>query len=425
VPGCTLPHIWRRPLGCGALATLLLLSTFAPAASFFSNPARLANFSPTLWDTAPIGIVWSDDFNRASLGTNWTILGSAAATIVANEIQLSETNTAYSRQVYYQPWLTCSDHWTLRWTQRFSALDSSSLGVGVGLKNFQAAGGDDVGYNALLSGAGSSLGKMQIEKYTGTSQTNLSSGTAMTLSARDILDCSLTRSLWTLTATASNRANSQVSTSVFSFTLADAFATPPISRICLYPLRGTLFLDNISFALDRRQPAHFIVIGGSTSEGYRASTPSKGYVSLLQTNYLEAVCNDSGSWNTVTNSVSVLPEILAHRPAVAIVMIAGNDLAFHYPASQWQSGYSNLVFQLQASGARVKHCFPTPRNNVNLLPLKNWISTNFPAKDVIDTWTPFLTGTSSLKPAYDGGDGVHPNDAGHFLLSSIIRTNLP
>jgi hypothetical protein len=106
-------------------------------------------------------------------------------------------------------------------------------------------------------------------------------------------------------------------------------------------------------------------------------------------------------------------------------MIAGNDLAFHYPASQWQSGYSNLVFQLQASGARVKHCFPTPRNNVNLLPLKNWISTNFPAKDVIDTWTPFLTGTSSLKPAYDGGDGVHPNDAGHFLLSSIIRTNLP
>ena len=27
--------------------------------------------------------------------------------------------------------------------------------------------------------------------------------------------------------------------------------------------------------------------------------------------------------------------------------------------------------------------------------------------------------------AYDSGDGVHPNDAGHLLIGQIIRTNLP
>jgi lysophospholipase L1-like esterase len=62
---------------------------------------------------------------------------------------------------------------------------------------------------------------------------------------------------------------------------------------------------------------------------------------------------------------------------------------------------------------------------VNLLPLKDWITANYPASDVIDTWTPLLTGTNTLNPAYDSGDGVHPNDAGHLLIGTIISTNLP
>jgi len=30
-----------------------------------------------------------------------------------------------------------------------------------------------------------------------------------------------------------------------------------------------------------------------------------------------------------------------------------------------------------------------------------------------------------LKAAYDSGDGVHPNDAGHLLIGQIILSNLP
>jgi hypothetical protein len=100
-------------------------------------------------------------------------------------------------------------------------------------------------------------------------------------------------------------------------------------------------------------------------------------------------------------------------------------LYYGYPTAQWQNGYSNLVFQLKAAGARVKHCLPTPRNSVNLMPLKNFIQANYPAADVIDCWTPLLINTSSLNPIYDSGDGVHFNDAGHLVIGSIIRTNLP
>jgi lysophospholipase L1-like esterase len=404
--------------------SFLLAVTASSGASFFSNPGQVAGLSSVYWGTSPIGAVWSDDFNRATLGSNWVVLGTTNAMITNNEMQLAETGSNSTRQVYYQPWLTCSDHWTLRWTQRFGALTSSSFGVGVGLKNFQAAGGNDTGYNAILTGAGASLGRIQIQRYNGSTQLILSSGNAMALATNNQLDCSLTRVGWTLTATASNRANAQVSTATFTFNLVSAF-TPSISRICLYSLGGTVLLDDISFSLDRRKRSRFIVVGGSGSEGYNASSYDKTYVAVLQSNFVEAVCNDSASYNTITNSVSVLPEILAHQPGMAILMIGGKDLQFGYPTAQWQNGYSNLVAQLRANGAQVRHALNTPRSVVNLLPIRDFILTNYPASEVIDTWTPFVTNSWKLKPVYDSGDGIHPNDAGHLLLGQIIRTNLP
>jgi lysophospholipase L1-like esterase len=378
------------------------------------------------WETSEIGVVWSDDFNRSALGSNWVVLGSANVNILNNELQFAQFNTDYSRQVYYQPWLISSDEWTIRWTQRFGALDSVSYGVGVGIKNFQAAGGNDRGYNGLLLGTGPGLGQMQISRFDGAAQQPAAvAANAISIAAGDTIDCSLTRSGWTMTATASNRANAQVSTSTLVYSESSNLIAPTISRVCFYPLGGTVYLDNISFKINHRKPARFIVIGASASDGYNASIAARRYVSVVQSNFFEAVCNDSSSYNTTTNAIATLPEILAHRPATAILMIGGNDLAFGYPASQWQTQYSNLVAQLQAKGVAVKHTFQTPRNGVDLTPLRNWIIAHYPAADIIDTWTPFVTNAFSLKPIYDSGDGVHPNDAGHLLLGQIIRTNLP
>jgi lysophospholipase L1-like esterase len=377
------------------------------------------------WETSDIGAVWSDDFNRPTLGSNWVILGTANVSITNNELQFAQFNTDYSRQVYYLPWVISSDEWTIRWTQRFGALDATSFGVGVGIKNFQAAGGNDRGYNGLLLGTGPDLGKMQISRYDGSAQQPAAAANAISIAPGNIIDCSLTRSGWTMTATASNRANAQVSTSTLTYSEVSNLIAPTISRVCFYPLGGTVSLDNISFTINHRKPARFIVIGASASDGYNASSAARRYISVVQSNFFETVCNDSSSYNTTTNEISILPEILAHRPSTAILMIGGNDIAFGYPALQWQTQYSNLVAQLQMNGVIVKHTFQTPRNGVDLRPLKDWVTARYPAGDIIDTWTPFVTNSFGLKPIYDSGDGVHPNDLGHLLLGQIIRTNLP
>ena len=407
--------------GAGIIALLSLI--LCTGASFFTNPARVASLAP-VWEQSNIGVVWSDNFNRTSLGLNWVVLGADAG-ITGNQLMFSESRLDSSRQMYYDPWLFCSDSWTLSWNERFGTLNTKSTGVGLGIKNFQAAGGNDRGYNATLGGAGSARGKMQIQRFDGSQQILVSSGPAMSLAAGNVVDCSLTRSGWTLTAAATNRANGQTSITSIDFSDAAGLLAPTISRVCFYPLVGTVYFDDLTFAINHRKPARFEVVGASISDGYNASSYSNGYVRVLQTNYPQVICNDSGSSNTMTNSLSTLPEILAHQPTTVLLMMGGNDLQFGYPPGQWQSAYTNLVSQLRSNSIIVKHCLPTPRTNVDLTPLKDFILTNYPMGDVIDTWTPLLMGASLLNSNYDSGDGVHPNNAGHALISKAIRANLP
>ena len=99
-------------------------------ATNFSQRVYRAVLTPaSVWETADIGAVWSDNFDRPALGTNWIILGGANATIMTNQLQFVHASTDTSRQVYYQPWLTSSDQWTLRWSQRFGT-NAGTVGVG-------------------------------------------------------------------------------------------------------------------------------------------------------------------------------------------------------------------------------------------------------------------------------------------------------
>lgn len=398
-----------------------MLLVCGTGAAFFSDPGRVAGLKSTpIWDSSDVGVVWSDDFNRATLGPNWVLVDGASASIIGDELFMSGGG-----EVVFAPWFICSDSWTIRWKQRFSALDANSYGIGVGLKNMQLYGGTNVGYNALLSGAAGWFGQFVIEQHYDVQQFKITNGPPMALAVGDVVDCSFTRAGFDMIATASNRANGQVTSSAFRYVATTSAQSPTISSVCIYGEGGPVYLDDISLTINRRKPARFIVLGDSISDGFGVTRYAAEYRSVIQSNYTTTVCNDSSSWNTTSNTLMAMPEILAHKPGTAILMIGGNDVFLNVPEAQWKTQYSNIVSQLESNGVLVKHCLPTPRNNVDLRVLKDWISTNYAGPNLIDLWTPLLNGTSGLKSAYNTGDDVHPNDAGHTLMGSIIRTNLP
>src|SRR5262249_31927059 len=142
----------------------------APQQRFYRLVSGPIPIGDSAWETTPVGAVISDNFDRAALGSNWIVLSDTGVGISSNELLFSQSDISYARQVYYQPWQTCSDTWTIRWKQRFGALNGNSRGVGVGIKNFQTFGGNDRGYNGLFCGSGTDLGKMQILRFDGSTQ---------------------------------------------------------------------------------------------------------------------------------------------------------------------------------------------------------------------------------------------------------------
>ena len=70
------------------------------AAAATSATATLTVAAPTIpqYEAADIGAVWSDNFNRSSLGANWIILGGANATIVSNQLCLAQTDDVPARR---------------------------------------------------------------------------------------------------------------------------------------------------------------------------------------------------------------------------------------------------------------------------------------------------------------------------------------
>src|SRR2546421_5830511 len=112
---------------------------------------------------------------------------------------------------------------------------------------------------------------MNIQRYDGSQHVLVSSVPAISVAAGDVVDCALTRSAWTIVATASNRANAQVSSTSIVFSDAANLVAPTISRVCIYPFLGTVYIDDVSFTINRRKPARFIVVGASAGEGYDAS----------------------------------------------------------------------------------------------------------------------------------------------------------
>ena len=165
--------------------------------------------------------------------------------------------------------------------------------------------------------------------------------------------------------------------------------------MCFYPLQGTVYMSNLSFVINHRKPARFIVIGASIAEGYDAMTYARGLCGSCKAisprssattpapgtdgRFGEPVAGDSGAPARHGD-----PYDWRERPD------------FRYPASQWQGNYSNLVAQLQANGVNVKHCLPTPETTTDQRPLKTWLSANYPASDVIDDWTPLVTTAINL-----------------------------
>ena len=198
-------------------------------------------------------------------------------------------------------------------------------------------------------------------------------------------------------------------------------------------------------------PYRIVVLGSSTAAGTGA-TPNHGWVSLY-TQYLKGINTGYQVFNLAVGNYTTydinptgyvppasrpspdtahnITKALSLQPHAIIINLPTNDVGRGYTLAEQQANYQRVLNAANARGVKVWVASTQPRNDysaqmvANLKTMRDWTFSYFGDRS-IDFWTGMNEPNDSIKRAYSYGDGIHLNDAGHYVLyTRVVARNIP
>jgi lysophospholipase L1-like esterase len=195
------------------------------------------------------------------------------------------------------------------------------------------------------------------------------------------------------------------------------------------------------------QPGAWVVLGSSTAAGSGASSASAAWVNGLAVHHAArgvALTNLAVGGTTTCEALPTGSAPQPGRPAVdaahntsaalalgpklVLISFPTNDTALGYSVDETVTNLLAMRSALQAGGAAVVLLSTQPRN------LSDALLARLPQIDqrladaagacFVAVRTALAGPDGRLAPAYDAGDGVHPNDAGHALILQRVEDRL-
>jgi lysophospholipase L1-like esterase len=194
-------------------------------------------------------------------------------------------------------------------------------------------------------------------------------------------------------------------------------------------------------------PATWVFLGSSTTAGFTTSAPSLTWVSRLEralTGRNITIVNIAvpGAVTYIWLPVAAAPTAgrpapwpannidaaMAQRPALVLLNATTNDVAADYRAEETVANVRAIRTVAIAGGAAVLVLSTQPRS------LSDTQRARLPLIDAqlaaelggcfVDIRTPLAGDDNRLAPAFDSGDGIHPNDAGHDVIFQRVNATL-
>lgn len=202
--------------------------------------------------------------------------------------------------------------------------------------------------------------------------------------------------------------------------LGTPFFAHNTSNISISMLSGSISVFDSTHLCFSKGMIEKALVGDSITFGQAAITQADRWASKV--NGRNQVFG--GGADGIAEVKYLLEELLFLKPKQALIMLTGNDYLFgRNPAADYYSFRNNLV----NAGIEVVHLLPTPRayasNVIGMIlggaDLRNDIK--------IDCNTPLQQtpgDTEVLATIYDGGDGLHPNNAGMQVVANTVNENI-
>jgi lysophospholipase L1-like esterase len=396
--------------------------------------AELKNYAriPT---NKTIGVIINDYFNRTSLGSNYTtVLPNTTVQMGASHLTLVGGNNDSLNYIQSTTY-TRSENFTISVKYINKKLSSTSKGLEVGIFSMNTNCCQHHNRIGIYQATGASnFGKVFFTNPSSTYTVIASSTTISSISTTDTLLLTYTRTKWTITATVYNLTSGGSSTvtatynSAFGATGFTGINNAGVPTIWNYNGSGdSLIVANFNYVNNTVIQPEMLAESNSIGVGQGASAINYRWVNNFYNNTSQ-VANSSGGGDYTQLAINCLPEIKLTNPRYAIIQDGGNDILFGIPMSTVMSNLQKIRDSLVSWGSTVVMCANTPRNATNLKPLRDSIYNRFTGQAntiVVTACFDSLANGTALASAYDCGDGVHPNDAGHAKNAAMIKAALP
>jgi len=196
---------------------------------------------------------------------------------------------------------------------------------------------------------------------------------------------------------------------------------------------------------------HIVVLGSSTAAGAGASPRDSAWVWRYRA-YLTDIDSDFEVTNLAVGGYTTYhiqpneyesPEGRVSRDtlrnitrAIAlgadaiIINLPSNDAAKKFSIIEQTQNFERVAAKADSAGIPLWVCTTQPRNlpdsgRMNLITIKDWVLSRF-GDHALDFWSELAVEDGSMRSAYNSGDGVHLNNAGHgVLFSRVVGADIP
>ncbi len=171
--------------------------------------------------------------------------------------------------------------------------------------------------------------------------------------------------------------------------------------------------------------SHVLALGDSLTEG-AGVTRAEAWPNLLASRTGWVVVNGGVSGDTSGGALQRLPPLLEeHAPVLVLVALGGNDMLRHIPQAETIANLENIIALIRAHGAKPV-LLATPNPSLMGAVFRNLSAAEFYQQVADAQKVPLIKDAIAdvLSDPLLKGDPLHPNAAGHVLLSEKIFKEL-
>ena len=207
-----------------------------------------------------------------------------------------------------------------------------------------------------------------------------------------------------------------------------------LRRFGIHPIRQIILLIAVlvlaaACSKVREEPippgSKVLALGDSLTEG-AGVTREEAWPNLLAGRTGWVVINGGVSGDTSEGALRRLPSLLEeYKPVLVLVALGGNDMLRHLPQQETVANLENMIAQIRAHGAKPV-LLATPQPSIAGAVFQHLSAADFYQQVADGQKVPLIKDAIAevISAPQLKGDPLHPNAAGHALLSEKIFMEL-